>query len=211
MSALAGANMTGGRAVEISLPQPSKSSVSLDEALASRRSVREYTHEPVSFEAISRILWACQGVVGGGERRTAPSAGALYPLEIYLVAQRVDDVEPGLYKYKPKANTLTTIQQQELTARLAARALEQESVRNCAACIIITADVSRTAVKYGGRAERYVLMEVGHAAENVLLEAAALKLGAVPVGAFEEAGVKQLLEIQETPYYLIPVGVPVIK
>lgn len=199
----------------IRLPAPRlTSSIALEQAISQRHSVREFSGDGVNLRMISQLLWACQGATLDG-RRTAPSAGGLYPLVICLVAQRTVELSPGAYCYLPQVEgggaALVLLKSGELLPALSSAAGGQECVRDCAGCLIITAEVGRTAAKYGSRAERYVLIEVGHAAQNVLLQATALGLGAVPVGAFEQIRVKDLLGNSETPFYLMPFGVPDLK
>jgi SagB-type dehydrogenase family enzyme len=199
------------KAGEITLKTPAQPlTITLQQAIQERHSVREFGPEAISQEDVAQILWAAQGLTDGGHR-AAPSAGALYPLEIYLVAGRVKDLSAGVYHYRPSTLAeckLTQVQEGEVLKKLSDAALGQGCVRDCAACLVITAEVSRTSVKYGNRAERYVAMECGHVAQNVLLTATGLHLGGVPAGAFDDAAVKKLLGIPEAPYYLLPIGVP---
>jgi SagB-type dehydrogenase family enzyme len=140
--------------------------------------------------------------------RTAPSAGALYPLEIYLVAGNVDNLAPGVYKYKPVEDALTLVKEGDVRASLAAASLGQGSVADGAVDIVIAAVYERTTVKYGVRGERFVQIEVGHAAQNICLQATALGLGLVTVGAFDDAAVAKIIGMSpdETPLYVMPVG-----
>ncbi len=190
---------------EIALPPPrTQEGMSLVEALARRRSIRSYTEETLSREEISQLLWAAQGVTDPRGFRTAPSAGALYPLEMYLV------LPEGWYRYRPADHRLEIRGQKDLRQEIWMVGLKQEALLRAPAIFVITGIVPRTAVKYGNRAERYVLLEAGHAAQNLLLQATALGLGAVPIGAFDDAGVHRVLGLlpEETPLYLIPVGRP---
>ncbi|UCC83031.1 MAG: SagB/ThcOx family dehydrogenase [Gemmatimonadota bacterium] len=194
----------------IELPPPRYDGASsVEAALRERCSVREYTDEPLTLAEISQLLWAAQGVTHGSGR-TAPSAGALFPLEVYVVAVRVDGLAPGLYKYRIGDHELLELARENVHPDLTAAALSQECVRDAAAVIAIGAVVERTATKYGGRAERYVDMEVGAAAQNVSLQVAALGLGAVFVGAFNDARLKKLLCMgkREAALALLPVGRP---
>ncbi len=196
-------NVVPGTVIE--LPKPVlKSEKSLEETLAKRQSVRSYTAKQLSIQEVSQLLWAGQGEKGRRFGRTAPSAGALYPLELYLVTRQ------GTFHYDSRSHSLVAVHAGDLRDPLAAAALGQGCVRTAPAVIVVSAVVDRTAVKYRGRAERYVHMEVGHAAQNILLEAVSLGLGAVPVGAFEDARVRQVLKLPEnqSPLMLIPVGQP---
>ena len=191
------------------LPEPSyDSGVSLERSLLERRSVRSYRDEPLTLQEISRLLWAAQGITDPGGLRTAPSAGALYPLEVYVVAGDVPDLPPGVYRYRADGHELIKIAGDDRRAELAHAALSQSCVAEGAAAFIFTAVYSRTTGKYGERGIRYVHIEAGHAAQNLLLEATAMGLGAVPVGAFDDGDVAELLNLpdNESPLYIIPVG-----
>lgn len=179
------------------------STMTLDEALASRRSVRDLAPETLSTEIVGRLLWAAQGVTSPEGYRTAPSAGALYPLELYVATPS------GAFHYLPDTHELVPVRDRDLRADLRAAALDQEPVGDAGVVIVIAADPSRTAAKYGvDRGERYVLLEAGHAAQNVLLEAVALGLGAVPIGAFDDAAIARVVGLpsSQVPLYLIAVG-----
>jgi SagB-type dehydrogenase family enzyme len=187
----------------IELPEPArKGGVSLEETLAARRSVRDFTGDRLREEELSQLLWSAQGTTRSWGGRTAPSAGALYPIELYVV------LPEGLFRYVSRGHKLVRISDQNLFRSLAGAALGQECLRNAPAVIVITAVYERTERKYGRRGERYVKMEVGHAAENVLLQAVSLGLGAVPIGAFYDDRVSRALNLPENhePLYLIPVG-----
>lgn len=194
----------------ITLPKPNLTgTVSIETALQQRRSVREYQDEPLNMQQVSQLLWAAQGVTSSDGRRTAPSAGAIYPLEVYLVVGNVTDLAAGVYHYLPKSNTLEAVVAGDVRASLANAAMGQASVGKGAINIVITAQISKTAEKYGVRAERFVAMEAGHAAENIYLQAVGLKLGTVSIGAFDDRAVMQLLNLPryEEPLYIMPVGV----
>jgi SagB-type dehydrogenase family enzyme len=181
------------------------SDVSLEEALASRRSVREYSDQTLTTAEIGQLLWAAQGITSEQGYRTAPSAGALYPLELYLLTRE------GVFHYEPARHSLSAISRSDARATVYRAALEQEPVRRAPAVFVVAAVYARTAQKYGeDRSPRYVHMEAGHAAQNLLLEAAALGLGAVPIGAFDDQEVKEALGLpaDHQPLYLIPVGHP---
>jgi SagB-type dehydrogenase family enzyme len=193
----------------IKLPEPRQDSdVSIEESLLSRRSIRSFTNEPLTLREVSQLLWAAQGITDSAGRRTAPSAGALYPLEIYVVAGNVKDLNPGVYHYEPDKHQLTKLMDGDIRAKLASAALGQDSVRNGSISCVITAVYERTTVKYGDRGVRYVHIEVGHAAQNLCLQAVALDLGVVTVGAFDDEQVADVLSLpeDEQPLYIIPVG-----
>ena len=192
------------------LPPPRiKGHLALEACLAARRSVREYSAEPLSLAEVAQLLWAAQGLTSAGHR-TAPSAGALYPLEVLLIAGNVIGAAPGIYRYDLGAHELHLTLPGDHRAHIAAAALEQDCVRNAAALLAFAAVPDRTTEKYGERGLRYVEIESGHAAQNVLLQAVALGLGAVPVGAFSDAKLKSALKLRanEEPLYLVPVGRP---
>ena len=190
----------------IVLPTPRlKGTLTLEEALSQRRSVREFIEGQLSLEEIGQLLWAAQGITNPAGYRTAPSAGALYPLEVYVITQE------GVYHYDPQAHSISIQLQGDLRPRLYAAALRQEPVLNAPTVFVITAVYERTERKYGKeRSPRYVQLEAGHAAQNLLLQAVALGLGAVPIGAFSDDEVKTALSLPDDrqPLYLIPVGHP---
>ncbi len=197
---------------KISLPPPVfQGEVSTEEALSLRRSVRSYLDEPLELEWISQMLWAAQGItLDASGFRTAPSAGATYPLEIYVAAGNVNGLDPGLYRYIPEDHSLVHVAEQDLRDKISDAALGQASVREAPAVFIVTADYARTAGRYGERATRYVHMEVGHASQNVCLQAITFGLGTVIVGAFQDNQLKRVLDLprNEDPLILIPVGKP---
>jgi len=191
------------------LPRPDLGlEMTLQKALQGRRSVREYARGALSLAQVSNLLWAAQGVTGADGERTAPSAGALYPLEVYVAAGEISGLEPGVYHYQPREHALARISATDCRAALAAAAVGQEWMREAPATIAIAAVLGRTARKYRERAPRYVHMEVGAVAQDLYLEATALGLGTVFVGAFEDAEVKRVLGLprNEEPLALMPVG-----
>ena len=191
----------------IKLPNPvTRGKVSLEETLSKRRSVREYTREPLSMGEISQLLWAAQGITHEGWKRTAPSAGATYPLEIYLIVNRAEGLKPGLYHYLPSDHTLELKRSGNFGKKLAEAALNQEMVEKVPVDIVITVLYQRTTSRYGDRGRRYVHMEVGHVGQNIYLQAEALGLGTVAVGAFYDDKVKKLMGIDEEVFYIMPVG-----
>jgi len=195
----------------ITLPAPKYNSrFSVEEALLKRRSKREYKSDHLPLNELGQLLWAAQGITDPRGFRTAPSAGATYPLEIYAAAAGIDGVAPGIYRYEPQANRLLKIADGDKRAELTAAAINQQSVAQAPLSIIITAIYERTTGYYGQRGVRYVDMEAGHAAQNVYLQAAALGLGTVVIGAFDDSRVAGLLALSdnETPLYIMPVGRP---
>ena len=192
---------------KIKLPDPvTRGKISLEETLSKRKSVREYTREPLNKKEISQLLWAAQGITHEGWKRTAPSAGATYPLEIYLVVNRAEGLEPGLYHYLPSEHTLELKKSGKFGKKLAEAALNQEMIEKAPLDIVITALYQRTTSRYGDRGRRYIYMEVGHVGQNIYLQAEALGLGTVVVGAFRDDRVKKLLGIDEKVFYIMPVG-----
>jgi len=155
---------------------------------------------------VSQLLWAAQGITREGWGRTAPSAGATYPLEIYLVVNRVDGLESGVYHYLPGEHSLEIREVGEFGRRLRKAALGQEMLEEAAVNVVVAAVYGRTTARYSGRGERYVHIEVGHVGQNIYLQAEALGLGTVAVGAFHDDGVKSLLGIDEEVLYIMPVG-----
>ncbi|MGC8816691.1 MAG: SagB/ThcOx family dehydrogenase [Candidatus Hadarchaeum sp.] len=193
----------------IVLPPPRlDSDFSLEASLLLRRSIREYAGEPLTLAEVSQLLWAAQGITDPRGFRTAPSAGGLYPLEVYLVAGDVENLEAGIYKYRPQGHEMVKIQSGDHRDELCAAALGQAWVKAAAANIVIVGVYERTTVKYGERGIQYVHMEAGHAAQNVCLQATALGLGTVPVGGFYEDQVQRVLTAPENekPLYVMPVG-----
>lgn len=193
----------------IKLPDPKyDSQISVEETIRSRRSIREYGEKPVTLNEISQLLWAAQGITSPFGFRTAPSAGALYPLEIYLVAGNVSKIPDGVYKYKPKSHELVRVLKGDKRVELSAAALGQSCVKNSSAVIILSAVYRRTMKKYGQRGIRYVHIEVGHAAQNIYLQAVSLNLGTVIIGAFDDAKVKKVLHMNENeqPLAIMPIG-----
>lgn len=193
----------------IELPQPElDGEVSLETAIRKRRSVREFSRQALPLADVAQLLWAAQGVTSRDGGRTAPSAGALYPLELYLVAGKVDALPAGLYHYHPREHRLRLVTDGDLRKALAGAALDQSWVRSAPAVLVIAGVYERSAKKYGQRARRYTHIETGHAAQNVYLQAEALGLGTVIVGAFDDAAVREVLALpaDHAPLALMPVG-----
>jgi SagB-type dehydrogenase family enzyme len=196
---------------DIKLPEPRlDGAVSIEKVLYIRRSVREFTDDPLELSQIAQLLWAAQGITGAGTHRTAPSAGGLYGLELYLIAANVNGLPAGIYKYEILTHELVSLIEGDPRQRLFRSALEQTAISQAAAIFALAGVYDRISAKYGERGIRYTHMEAGHAAQNLLLQAVALGLGAVLVGAFDDAKVKRVLGLskKEMPLYLIPVGKP---
>lgn len=182
----------------------------LQQALLRRRSGRSYAAGAVPLSAVSQLLWAAQGITTADGRRTAPSAGALYPLELHLVAARVTGLAPGVYRYVPKRHELSLVTAEAVTPALARAAWSQQPVAHAAVVVAIAAVEERTARKYGSRASRYVAFEAGAASQNLALQASAQGLATVVIGAFDDAAVARVLRLPggERPLALMPIGVP---
>lgn len=199
-------DITMAEAKEIKLTKPAvKGDVSLEEAISRRRSVRSFYSRELDWQEISQLLWAAQGITAAGlghNLRSAPSAGALYPMELYALTK------DGTYHYLPENNSLEVLGNKDLRADLAAAALGQTSVSEAPLDIVICAVYERVTGKYGARGRRYVEIEAGHIAQNIHLQAAALGLGSVPVGAFNDERVQSTLGFKqdESALYIIPVG-----
>ena len=193
----------------VALPRPrTDSGFSIERALHGRRSAREFRNAALTQEEVAQLLWAGQGVTSREGLRTAPSAGALYPLELYLALGRVQGLEAGIYKYVAPGHRLVPVAPGDARPGLAAAATAQDFVAQAAVVLVFAAAEARTTRKYGTRGVRYVHFEVGHAAQNVALQAAALGLGTVTVGAFDDEAVRQLLRLPAAaaPLYIMPIG-----
>ncbi|MCF8230841.1 MAG: SagB/ThcOx family dehydrogenase [Bacteroidales bacterium] len=197
----------------IRLPQPTTSGdLSVEAAISQRRSVRDFSDKPLSLDQLSQLLWAAQGITGPeGKKRAAPSAGALYPLELYVVAgSYVKDLEKGVYHYIPEGHKIERVKAKDLRADLSSAALNQEWVEEAPLSIVITGVYESTTRKYKHHGERYVHMEAGHIGENLALQAGSLGLGMVTVGAFQANQVQKVLNLpnDNQPLYIIPMGHP---
>ncbi len=201
----------------IALPTPSfKSETSIEEALLNRRSIRQYTDASLSLSEVSQLLWAAYGVtkrVAPGKLRgglkTAPSAGALYPLELYLAAWKVEGLDPGFYLYNPDGHVLYPVKAGDFHKELGEACYDQSYVTDAPASIIWSAIVERTTSKYGSRGrERYVPMDLGHSAENVYLQVQSMGMGTVAIGAFDDLKLQLLVPMTrpEEPLYVMPLG-----
>ncbi len=197
---------------KISLPEiKTIGDVSIEEAISSRRSVRSYKDESLSLEKISQLLWSGQGITEKDTgKRSAPSAGATYPLELYLVVKDAKELEPGVYHYLPDENSLVKVFEGDAYSDLKMAALGQSQVEEAAINLVISALYERTMNHYGERGRRYVHMEAGHVSQNLYLQAQSLNLGTVAIGAFNEKKIKKILKLPENekPLYIMPVGKP---
>jgi SagB-type dehydrogenase family enzyme len=207
----------------IKLPSPPlKGKVSLEETILRRRSVRRYRREPLHLSPLSQILWSAQGITGTRGLRAAPSAGATYPLEIFVFVgkqgviaseakQAPEELQAGIYHYEADSHSLSLHKPADLRPDLARAALDQEFIIDAPVAIVICALYHRTSYRYDRRGERYVHIEVGHVGENIHLQVIALGLATVEVGAFHDEEVRKVLGVEEQikPLYIIPVGKPI--
>lgn len=194
----------------VELPAPGlEGKSSLPQLLQQRRSVREFSNEALKLAELGQLLWAAQGITHTRGLRTAPSAGALYPLELYVVAGNVAGLEPGVYQYQIQHHRLEHRRAGDKRIGLGRASQWQTWMAKAPVIIVFAAEYERTSRKYGLRAKRYVHMEVGHAAQNLFLQAQDLGLATVVVGAFDDAVVAELLALppENEPLILMPVGV----
>jgi len=193
----------------IKLPSPDlDGKVSLEKALKLRRSIREYSKTSLTIKEVSQLLWAAQGITNEKGFRTAPSAGATFPLEMYILANNVVELQKGLYHYLPFENKLKMLSNKDVSSQLMRACLNQSSIGDAAVVLIFGAVFERTTAKYGKRGERYVYNEIGHASQNVYLQATVLNLGTVAIGAYRDEEVEAILNLGKNikVLYLMPVG-----
>ena len=193
----------------VPLPEPSVTgAASIEQLLAQRRSERDFLVSALQLAEIGQLLWAAQGITHTRGMRTAPSAGALYPLELYVVSGRIEGLEQGVYRYDPGDHQLERISDGDRLDEISRAAYSQGWIKDASTIIVFTADYNRTTVKYGDRGKPYVHIEVGHAAQNLFLQAGSLGLSAVVVGAFNERQMAELLRLpaELKPLLLMPVG-----
>ncbi len=174
------------------------------------KSVRRYVYTKLGIDALSQLLWAAQGVKPPFGKRTAPSARSTYPLEVYVIAGNIECLASGIYKYDNRQHHLIKLHDGDFRQALSAAALDQQSIVQASFSLVFTAVFERTTARYGQRGVMYVHMEAGHAAQNVGLQAVALGLGTVVIGAFDDVDVSSVLALPqpEKPLYIIPVGKP---
>ena len=194
---------------KILLPPPkTRSRFSLERALLVRRSIREYAREPLTLFEFSQLLWSCQGITSAEGFRTTPSAGAVFPLEIYAVVSRIESLAPGVYHYLPgrKQHRIELVRRGNFGKELFDLTTQQDFIKRVALSLVISTITSRMEKQYGQAALRLVLLEMGHAAQNVHLQAEALGLGSVAVGYLQEVKVREMLGIEAEPLYMVSVG-----
>ncbi len=187
------------------LPQPdTKGHISVESALVTRRSCRNFSNQPLSEKQISQLLWAGQGITYAPRGfRTAPSAGATFPISLYAI------LPEGTFKYDPQTHNLIAVQTGDIRHTLAAACLEQFFMTSAGLIIVIAANFKRTTSRYGQRGKRYVILEAGHFAENIFLQAQALGLGSVAIGAYDDKKVAKIVKLDETdePLLIVAIGV----
>lgn len=194
---------------EIKLPKATISSNnSIEKVLFSRRSVRTYKNEPLTLNQVSQLLWSTQSITSPRGLRIAPSAGALYPLEVYLIAGNVTDLPAGIYKYDHKNHKIKKVVDGDKRQDICDACLGQSPVKDGAINILICGIYSRTTGKYGDRGKQYVHVEVGCVAQNVYLQVESLGLGTVYIGALDDKQIKQIAKLpaSEIPFCVLPVG-----
>ncbi len=204
-------NSTGEKMKEryIPLPQPDKKGkVSIEEVLSKRRSIRNYLNEPIKLSEITQLLWAAQGITANDGRRASPSAGATYPIEIYLANGSVIGLNKGLYKYIPEKHSLQLIYEKDLFFEICKSTYQIELLKRSAGLFIITAIPEKTTSVYAERGFRYIYMEAGHIGENIALQGVSLGIGTVMIGAFDDHKLSEILKLNkgEIPLYIIPIG-----
>lgn len=191
------------------LPIPRlKGTSSLETVLFKRRSVRTFSGQPLTAAELGQLLWAGQGWTMDDGRRTAPSAGGLYPIELYAVVGDASGIDAGLYRYDAELHELITLAHGDVRKQISELSAHQYWIADAPVILVVTGVYARTEVRYGPRSERYVWMEAGHVAQNICLQATAATLAVVGVGAFDEVLLGRILDLPrgEEPLYLIPVG-----
>ena len=202
---------TGIGADLIKLPAPThQGKMAVEEALKKRRTVRRFAHRELDLAQVSQLLWGTDGISDPPGLRTAPSAGATYPLEIYLVVgeRGVTGLAPGLYHYLPKTHSLELTQKGDLRTPVARASLNQTWMAEAPVMVVFAAEYHRCMARYGDRGIRYTHMEVGHAGQNLFLQAEALNLSCGIVGAFEDRNLSEILHLPQRhePLLIMPVG-----
>ena len=206
------ADKTGRKEPQMNLPKPNlKGDISVEAAIKHRRTVRSYLSKSLTLEQLSQIFWASQGITDDrGYKRSAPSAGALYPMDIYAVVgdDGVEGLRSGIYYYDPHKHAATLISEGDFRKDVARTALSQMWMARAPLNLVITSEYSRITRKYGTRGERYAMIEAGHIGQNIFLQAEALGLRAGIVGAFHDSDVIRVMKIKRShePLLILPVG-----
>jgi len=191
---LAAPSAAPGAGQAVRLPGPDTTGkVTLERAIATRRSVREYAPGPLGLAEVSQLLWAAQGITGPGGKRATPSARAVYPLQVWLAANEVTDLPPGIYRYEPQGHALTLIAAGSPRDSLSAAARGQASIQRAAAVVTVLGDRRLAAERFGANAERWLGMEAGFVVQDVYLECTALGLGTVMIGGFDPTAARRAL------------------
>ncbi len=194
----------------VKLPIPrTKSDVSVEAALASRRSIRSYKSDALDLEVLGQILWSAQGITETSKKyRTAPSAGATFPLEMYVLVDNVSGIKAGIYRYYPEEHSIKLSHAGDFKTPIREKAARQGSITQAPFTLIFCADMDRIRPRYKDRSERYVFMEIGHAAQNVHLQCETLNLGTVCIGAFDDIALHEVLKLpkEHIPYNMMPIG-----
>jgi len=200
------------------LPSPqADGKISVEHALANRRSHRSYTDQAISAEQLSQVLWAAYGITSPrpdspnlrGGLRTAPSAGGLYPYEIYILVGKVNGIETGLYHYVSQEHKIVKVRDQDLRESLSVASFGQNQIKEAPVTLLYAAIYGRMVARYGARGtDRFVYIDLGHSAQNVYLQAEALKLGTCSVGGFDDEKVIEIMQLpeEEIPLYIMPLG-----
>ena len=202
---------TDVEATVIDLPRPvTAGKRSLERVIYTRRSIRECSDKPLTLAELAQLLWSCQGITSKDNLRAAPSAGATYPLDVYAVVRDVRDLAPGVYHYLPgpgmRKHRLKLVRDGDFSAQLCQHTSQQEFIASVPVNIVLTAVEQRTRKEYGDMAPRLVLLEAGHAAQNLHLQAEALGIGSVAIGYVNPAKVQALLLTEAEPLYMVSVG-----
>ncbi len=191
------------------LPEPrTDGDVSIEETLLKRRSIRSYSSKAMTLEEVSQLLWAAQGVTNSKGYRTAPSAMAAFPLETYLVVGDVENLDEGVYHYEPDGHKLTKVHDGDYRPQLTTSSVGRYFIEGGAIYILLTAIYSVVTLRAGSEGAKYVHMEVGHAAQNVYLQAVSLGLGTVVNGGISADSIRKILKLpgDVEPLYFMPVG-----
>ena len=210
--ALEGQGLAAHKEAMMRLPQPDVTGhVSLEKTIKSRRTIRSFASNRITLKDFSQLLWAAQGVIEpGGFRRSVPSGGALYPIDVYAVVGEdgVEGIESGVYRYEPRTHEITLVKGGDSRQELAKAALGQMWMAAAPVTLIVTAEYQRSSSKYGERGVRYSLIEAGHVGQNIFLQSEALGLGAGIVGAFNDREVTWVAKLGQghEPLLIMPVG-----
>jgi SagB-type dehydrogenase family enzyme len=208
----AGSNVLTSKEVEMKLPRPrTKGQDTLEEVIKRRRTIRSFRSTSMTQDQLSQLLWAAQGITEErGSKRAAPSGGALYPIDVYAVvgAGGVEGVQPAIYRYEPNDHSVSLVVEGDLRQPLARASLSQMWMAKAPVSVVITSEYSRITSKYGERGVRYAMIEAGHVAQNIFLQAEALGMGAGIVGAFHDKDVIQVMKIplSHEPLLILPIG-----